>query len=903
MQIVSRAYKNEQREYLREYSYIWVYLGVISREAQRNAETQGEFTDFSSPQDIFDGTEFEAYYATAEENYAVPGMYFLPRDPETYALFQGAVTDDFLSPVTFTFGEFHHLDIKGLTIDFGDYYPTSFSITNGNVTNYYQNTAPGQWITEDEFLNTGYITITPYQMVGGNQRLRILSMLFGIGFTFGNKELISTQWKSTIAHLSDKLPTQTFTFTVDNTSKKFAADDPHSWVAFLEEQQEVNFDFGRDVGDGTIERIPGGMLALKSWSSNDQQAKFNAVGKADYITSNYYKGQYYPDGISLFDLAMDVIEDAEIEDYIVDTYLKKVITHNPLPIDSHKNLLQLIANTARSILYEDRKGRVVIKSSFIPEVTEISSNTQTSYSKVENILKEDVAKAEYATAESNFSGTDGHQYFLPRSVSPYIEHGYVSGMVSNDEGYFEGTSDNFMRFIDSEGNVITGLRFVMADSEIISGKFIGEGIEVDMNESTFLNPIVTIEFEAKWTFFNLYLRFADVYPVNIKIHTYADGEENAVFDVTEIDFATIVEHDFYDIDKIVLEFTQTNPNQRIHLSKVRFGSITDYTLTYREMKDSPTAMRTNFTRDINVHYYGYSYGTEEKTVSTVKEVSTEEENLATFSKACHEYSLVYKEISDDEETYSKESKEIVDELPDIESAESGYYFVRTENGFDIYKEKTEDDVSSFELISSATESIVSELPETLEEDVVYAVTTDTENIYHLYMKLKNHEEEWETYSFGYDVRGTLTIINSGAYYVTFTSETEAEVEIKGIEFIISDSITTDRVKEIGEDKTSENKLIDCIDLAEKQAEWLHEYYDNDLEYTVTYRGEPAIDPDDQIYLESRYVLDNLVRVTETQISTSQGMGLNCKLKARRVSYSEASRVNYAIVNESEVSRG
>lgn len=903
MQLRSKAYKDEQKQDLREFSYIWVYLGIVSREAQGNAKSSSPFTFYSQPEEIYSEPEFEAYYATCEENFAMPGMYFLPRDVGQVALYQGAVTRDILQPITFTFGEYEHLDIKGLTIDFGEAYPTRFQVSNGTTRHYYENTQPGEWVTEDEFLNTKQITITPYEMKGGQQRLRILSIMFGIGVVFDNKSLISTSWKSTVAHLSDQLPSQTFTFTIDNTDKRFAADDPHSYIAFLEEQQEVEFEFGRDTTENKGEeifRIPGGKLALKSWSSTDQQAKFTAVGKADYITAKYYKGRYYPEAITLYELAEDVLKDAGIEDYVLDTYLKKVATRNPLPIDTHKNLLQLIANTARSVIYEDRKGRLTIKSSFMPEITSVTSSGEREFSNVKNIVKDDMATAEYATAESNFSGVDGHQYFRPRN-NAYIEHGYVSDSISNDEGIIEDVSSNYLRFVDENGNVITGLRFVMASSESELSKFIGNGIEIDLNDVTFSNPTVTIEFEAAWTFFNMYLVFSDVVPVDVKIHTFKGKYEYPEIECKELDFETLVEHDFLDIDKIVIEFAKTNPHQRIHLKKVRFGAITDFTLEYRDMKESPTATRTDWTRDVNVHYYEYSFGTEEKVISTIE--AFEGENTTTFNKACHGYSLSYKEIIDDEETYSKKSKVFVDSLENINDVKtSTLYFVTAGDGYDEYEYIKTSEVEDFRLIQHVTVEQVGELPSGLSEGILYFVETANHHKFHLYI-VDTQSEDKNTISLGYYVDGKLEIISTGAHYVTFSTDTDADVEIHGIEFNVADSITTTRVKEMGDDRTSQNALIDSLSLANKQAKWLAEYYDNDLEYNITYRGEPAIDPDDQIYVENRYVTDNLVRITETQINTSTGMGLTCKLKGRRVSYSEASRVNHAIVNVSEVERG
>ena len=904
MQRTSRAYKTEQKGYLRNEQYIFVYLGVISREAQANAEAEGGFTDYSDPQSIFGNNEFEAYYETAEQNMARcdGSQYFMPRDTSAFALWQGLVTQGILGSVTFTFGSFKHLNIKGLTIDFGDFYPTNFTITNGHASNTYTytNDSEGTWTTEDEFLDTEFIRVTVNEMVGGIQRLRIKSILFGLGFIFDNTNLISTSWKSEVAHLSDSLPAKSFSFTIDNLSRKFSADNPHSFVAFLQEQQEVEFEFGRKMDDGSIYRIPGGRMNLNSWSSNDQQAKFTAVGYMDYSTDTYNKGQYYPDGISLYDLAVQVCEDAEYEDYIIDTYLKKIITHNPLPVEKHKCLLQLLANASLAILRETREGRIEIKTSFEPDIISISSNGHTDYSVLDNLVDENAVYSEYATSEKDFSYADGHQYFMPRNTSEgLIEGGYISEAISDENGIFAGESENFLHFV-YDNDTITGIEF---DGDITTskGKFIGNGIQVSFNQDATNNPTLTVAWEAAWTFFNLLLVFSDVVPKIILIHTYKDEEEVESFIVEDdIDFKTVVQHDFYDIDKIMFEFVETNPYQRIHLGKVLFGNVTDYSIDYRDMSATPTAVRTDFIKNVNVIYSEYAYGTEVKSIGTVNEVKTV--NLYENKTAHHDYSVSYKEIKDDEETYAKASKAFVDTLPNVDDGKSSTrYFVPTgnEHEYYMYMLETTDGIKDWDLKGTVTETVVSELPVSLEADTLYLVRTDTNLIYHLYLLYNNGQED-SIISLGYDVRGTLNILESGAYYVKFTSNVSSPVTVSGIEFLITEHTHTEQINEIGTDKTANNVLIDNLEQAQKEAEWLIAYYNNDVEYTITYRGEPAIDPDDQIYIENKFVEKNLIRVTDTQINTSTGMSMTCTLHGRRISYVEAARVDYAIVDHSEV---
>lgn len=900
MQRTSKAYRTEQKQHLRNEQYVNVYLGLVSREAQASAVAEGTFTLYADITSIYGNPTFEAYYATCEENQAkVDGsMFFMPRDTDAFALYQGLVTEKECDSVIFTFGEYKHLNIKGLTIDFGDYYPTSFEVTNGTATcTYeYENFYPGKWSTEDEFIDSAFIKITPHSMVGGRQKLRILSMMFGIGLVFDNFNLINTSFTSYIAHLSESLPTKTFTWTVDNLNRMYSADNPHSYVAFFQEQQDVIFDYGRKLDDGTIFRMAGGKMNLSSWSSNDQQAKFTAVGYMDYSTGKYNKGQYYPNGITLYDLAVDVCEDAGFEKYKIDTYLKKLTTHNPLPVETHKNLLQLIANASLSVLWEDREGNIEIKSSFLPEITNVSCNGETEYSNVADIVDKDAKIFSYGTAEKDFTYSDAHQYFLPRNSSAgYLKVGYVSENVSDSEGYFPMLTTSHLFFVH-EGGRIDDMNF---NGDTVYAKFVSGGYSMPLNEHGTRNPEVVVEWEASWTFFDLSIVFNDVAPKIFIVRTYKDNVEQEMFTIDEdITLTTLINHDFYNIDKISFEFVQTNPYQRIHIAKILFGKCTDYILEYQDMSATPVATRTDYIRNIDVVYSEYSYGDTVKSISTVD--AGDSLNTVEFSKPHHDYSLSYKELKDDEAEYSKVSKVFVDELPSVDDAKSSSYYFVGSAPYDLYVIETEDKIKQWVFKASVTESRVNSLPGSLNNNVLYLVKTDTPLIYHAYMT-DVRKDEPETISLGYIIKGTLTITDSGAYYVSFTTDVNSPVVVSGIEFNVSEKSVTTHQNDIGVDKTATNVLIDTEERAARENSWLAEYYNNDVEYTIQYRGEPMLDPDDFIYTENRFVEENLIRIASTKIDTSTGMSINCTLKGRRLSYTEAAVVGYAIVDVSEVS--
>lgn len=720
MQYATKAYKQAMKDDLRGESYVYVLLGVIDGNAQVSAQIEGDFTDYSSPELVTGNPSFEAYYATCEQNQAkVDGnVMFMPRDSAMYALFQGAVTEEMFQPVTFVFEGFYEISIRGLTINFGDYYPTEFTISNGTVTRTYTNNSK-EFICTDAFENCHYITITPISMVGGQQRLRILSILFGVGLYFTNTNLLKTSQKIVVDHIMSRLPSKSFNFTVPNFDRKFCQDNPTSYSPFLQQKQICEYSYGRKLPDGTIYKIKGGKTLLKKWTSNDTQATFETVGRLDYMVDTYYKGKFYPEGITAYQLAVDVCTDAGLVsgEYNIDEYLKDEIIYNPLPITTHKACLQLIGNACRCVLYEDRDGVVTLRSSFIPDITHVSGTNEEAYSDVTTVVLPDTAY-NYATGEEDYVRVNGEPRFFPRS-GEYLNVGYVTELGENGE--------------------------------------------------------VTITFEAQFNLYGIQLQFGDAIPQLVTIKGYYGGTETYSVDADALDVITSVPIEFMGVDEIKI-FITPETNQRVHLQKVLFGDMTDYTLTYHELKQPPTAAMLERISRLNIHVYNYRGSDEEpKTLATVHAVVGS--NTVRLSNPSYGYTLAYKDGS-----------------------------------------------------------------------------------------------------------GTLSITDSGAYYVTFDASDSGEVEITGSAYVQSNSMYIDQLHETGTEKELKNQLISSNEMASKQAEWIREYFLADTEYSLTYRGEPRIDADDLIYLENKNVDKNLVRVGTTQIDTASGMSMSCKITARRVSY-------------------
>jgi hypothetical protein len=584
MQAMSQSYKVHMKEALRNHSYMRVTIGLINQLAQASAYVPDKenYTYYSSFKMPLDNYEVKELYATCDQDYtAVDGsMYFLPRERSDVVLNQGLVSKDLLSPIEIRFPI--EYDIKGLTIEFGKAYPVNFVIESDNNMVAIKGNTDGHFVTEEIFNGATFLRFTPSTMINGQSRFRIHMVTMGIGVYFDSRKILSATKREHVSPIMEELPTIDFNLTVNNKDRAFDVENADSSVNFLEIGQDITVLYGQELDDGSVEWLPGATVQLKEWSADDEQMEFSATDRFDGMDGTYYRGLYRPEGISLYDLAVDVFSDAKIDSrtYWIDPYLKTVRVSNPVPVVSHKEALQLIANAGRCILYQDRRGNIFLRSSFIPDMV-ADAEDGTKYSQAGNVLKPG-KKAEYASYASDFTKADASQYFITEQA-PYLDTGYVSQAMSREDGTF---------------------------------------IE---------NPRVTVQLEASFTCFGVQILFGGNPPEEFVIHTGLFGEPVENITIRQINQETIVSREFKTFDRMEIEFTKALPLNRILLDYIGFGDVTDYHLEYgHELIKTPKGIQQAKVRELQVIRTIYNQAGENKELAKETIVVTPAENRYTF---------------------------------------------------------------------------------------------------------------------------------------------------------------------------------------------------------------------------------------------------------------------------------
>lgn len=591
MQKVSKAYKESMKSSLRERAYIMLSFGLVNQEAQAKASIKsGQFSYFSNKDNIFGEHADDTVYATLEENFTkVDGsMYFLPRknSSDTY-LDTGIVSEKLLTEAHFELVIDLNViatDLKGLTFNFGENYPVDFDIIGSTGQKFeYRNNTQALFSSEDVLEQTTQVRLVVYTMKNPQSRLRIYFIRFGYGLVYYNNDVMSSTLESYVSPIGADVPQIDFSVTLKNYDHYFNVDNPKSAINFLETGQEMEIHYGYQLpGSEEIEWIIGNHLLCFEWESDDYTATIRCQDIFRNMDAEFYKGRYNANGVSYYDLAVSVLQEAGQTSYYIDPQLKRLFTKNPLPRAKCKEALQIIANACRCVLSQTRIGTIQIKSSFVPEAT-ASAPTEASYSNVKNILNGEI-KDEYASLNTNHTTVDGSMFFLPRNGVGIRNTGYVSAEISNSQGEFTS------------------------------------------------NPRVVIQQEVACMYYGAMFEFGNTLPAAFTIYTYNNGELVTTVEVMadEIEKKTILRTPFDDFDRMEIEFTQTaEPYNRIVLNNFQFGDVTEFTMTRNDMLSSPKAIKQELIKEVIVPAYSYQKGAQEESLIS-EEVTVTNGEIATF---------------------------------------------------------------------------------------------------------------------------------------------------------------------------------------------------------------------------------------------------------------------------------
>lgn len=630
MQRVSNEYAESMKSPLRNRGYIRVTVGIVNNAAMSSAQVAVALDDMSDAEATLNGVPVTQPYAVTDQDFTkIDGsMYFAPPTGKgNYN--QGMVTNAYPGVIWLVFNNAY--DIRGLTINFGDYFPTGFTIKTNNIeSRAYTNDGP-TFITEDIFEETTFFEIRPTAMAYGIGRFRINGFATGVADTFSNEKVISSNKKEYVSPIAESVPSIDASVVIDNQDLRYSVDNPDSALAYMEAGQELKIQYGYDVtGNGDIEWLKPRVLYLSEWSANDKEATFSGVDRFTQLGETYYGGRYYPNGINAYTLAWNVLNDAglTVNDCNIDPHLLSILLKNAIPPCTHAEALQMIANACRAILYVDSDNKIAIRTTFEPEMN-IYSNGEADWSDVTAIGNR-TPKDAYAMSSRNFTPVDGTLYFEGDPDTKYV--GYTSEELAGG-GYrlyfdeyghliWEDDNDTDIDFDIGSSGVLTVTADNAQDFTLNS-----EGHVIQDGFVPGTGPTVTIELNSYYNAYGVGINFREQHPSIICIRTYDQTTllDEVFYDVEQNEFQTT--DVFYDFDKMIIEFVEGYPYGAVTVDNVWFGDATDYRITRAwDLTGAPTGARQQKVKQIKVQRTTWKLASSTTTVASEEIEQSELDN-------------------------------------------------------------------------------------------------------------------------------------------------------------------------------------------------------------------------------------------------------------------------------------
>jgi len=388
MQSVSNSWKENQNKNVVNESFVEVSLTICDPEAASDAQAIDNgsvyFSNTSQTTNRID-KNIKKYSTLEKDIWSLDGS--LSTIPSSNYGDNGFIGSEICNEnnifvnhpiIDIEFSQVHTPIIPGLTIVWGsafDEYATDFNIVaynNGNI------------VTSETVVNNVsltsviYIDIENYDLIRIEiikwckpfRRSRISDIYIGIFKTYKKENLTNLKQEQEVSPLCLSLPINSLEFSIDNSQNEY---DPFNYSGlskYLIERQEIKARYGTKLDSGTVEYIPSGVFYLSQWDApqNGLEATFKARNLIELLSDTYYKGLYYLNGISLYDLAEDVLLDANLPlnndgtvKWLLDDSLKVIYTSAPLPLISYAECLQYVAQMARCVMMVDRQGILRIK--------------------------------------------------------------------------------------------------------------------------------------------------------------------------------------------------------------------------------------------------------------------------------------------------------------------------------------------------------------------------------------------------------------------------------------------------------------------------------------------------------------------------------------------------------------
>lgn len=210
----------------------------------------------------------------------------------------------------------------------------------------------------DQMIITFTKTTRPYR------RIHLTEDVPGVYVTYADKDIVSLNITQSVDIFSEELTVGEIDLTIQNITKQLDILNAEGLERYLQRRQPIEIRLNLVFPDDSIESILIAYWELSTWKSNKGalDATFTIRDPIDKLAAGeYIKGVLPSSFVSFYDLAKDVLDDAGVKAYTIDSELHNVYTKACLPIAEHKELLRMIAQATQSVVIPEADGSIHVK--------------------------------------------------------------------------------------------------------------------------------------------------------------------------------------------------------------------------------------------------------------------------------------------------------------------------------------------------------------------------------------------------------------------------------------------------------------------------------------------------------------------------------------------------------------
>lgn len=377
----SDAWRAAQLEAVVPETFLEITYDITEPGLQASATvTNNGVTGFAQPADIVDLTDkIKPLYATLEHNiWGLDGTFGILPNAAPYGN-TGYVSSMFADGgtrpiVTIKLSSVRTQAIPGITITWStqyNEYATRFRVSayNGSMQLYSGEFTNTDVRTTCDFTLSDYneIRIEVLAWSHPNHRARLERVFLGIITTYSKSDLISYSHAQSGDLLSAELPKNSVSFSLNNVDGLWNPDNLSGNVRFLAEQQQISVRYGLLLDDA-VEWIDAGTFWISEWDtpSNGLEVRFVARDLIEFM-SDIYKG--IRSG-TLYDIALSALTQSNLplqengsKRFVLSDNLKEwTVNFSQDDADyTCAEIVQLCANAACCVMYQNRKGVLIIE--------------------------------------------------------------------------------------------------------------------------------------------------------------------------------------------------------------------------------------------------------------------------------------------------------------------------------------------------------------------------------------------------------------------------------------------------------------------------------------------------------------------------------------------------------------